>query len=98
MVFDNMREALESGLGVTDVRVAGHTLCALPAETIHYQMPVMGKVAPHPAIAVAAVLHTDDMTYAASVTAQTTNPDDPTYQRDVDLILTGFQLLPPAQT
>ena len=65
-------------------------------QTIHYQMPVMGKIAPHPAIAVAAVLHTEDATYAASATAQTMNPDDPRYQRDAETILKGFQLLPPS--
>ncbi len=98
VVFDNMLEALESDLGATDVRVTEGMLCGLPAETIHYQMPVMGNVAPHPAIAVAAVLNTDDMTYVASVTAQATDAANPTYQRDVDTMLKGFQLLPPSQT
>jgi hypothetical protein len=30
------------------------------------------------------------------VTAQTTNPDNVTYQREADLILKGFQFLPPS--
>ena len=55
VVFDNMLEALESDLGATDVRVTEGTLCGLPAETIHYQMPVMGNFAPHPAMAVASI-------------------------------------------
>jgi hypothetical protein len=76
----------------------GRTLCGLPAETIHYLMPVMGNIAPHPATAVAAVLNTDDITYVASVTAQATDAANPTYQRDVDTMLKGFQLLPPSQT
>ena len=98
VVFDNMLEGLESDLGATDVRVTEGTLCGLPAETIQYQMPVMGNIAPHPAIAVAAVLNTDDMTYVASATAQATDAANPIYQRDVDTILKGFQLLPPSQT
>jgi hypothetical protein len=61
-------------------------------------MPVVGNIAPHMSMAIAGVLHTDDMTYAASVTAQATDADNPTYQRDVDTILKGFQLLPPSQT
>jgi hypothetical protein len=93
-----MVDVLESDLGATDVRVTEGTLCGLPAETIRYQMPVMGNIAPHPAIAVAAILSTDDMTYVASVGAQATDADNPTYQRDVDTMLTGFQLLPPSQT
>ncbi|OBG18409.1 hypothetical protein A5765_04700 [Mycolicibacterium celeriflavum] len=96
LVFDNMRDALESGLGATDVRVTEGMLCALPARTFRYQMPVMGNVAPHPAVALGVVMHTNDATYAVSVTAQTMNPDDPTYQRDTEMMLTGFQLLPPS--
>jgi len=42
-----------------------------------------------------AVLHTDDKTYAATVTIQTGDGDNPTYQRDAEAILTGFQFLPP---
>ena len=98
VVFDTVRQVLESGLGATDLRETDHTLCGLPAKTLHYQTPVMGNIAPHPATAVVAVLHADGTTYAASVTAQTADPDNPTYQRDADMILTGFQLLPPSQT
>jgi hypothetical protein len=98
VVFESERESLESIAGASDLRVTEHTLCGLPAETVHFQMAAIGNVAPHPAIAVFAVLHTDDMTYAASVTVQSTDPGNPTYQRDVDMILTGFQLLPPSQT
>lgn len=43
VVFNYMLEALASDLGATDVRVTEGTLCGLPAETIHYQMPVMGN-------------------------------------------------------
>ncbi len=98
VVFDTVREALESDLGATDLSVTDHTLCGLPAQTMHYQTPVMGNIAPHPGSAIVAVLSTDGMTYAASVTAQTTDPDNPTYQRDADAILRGFQMLPPSQT
>ncbi len=98
VVFDTMRDALESDLGVTDMRVSDHMLCDLPAQTMHYQTPVMGNVAPHPGSAVVAVLHTDDTTYAVSVTIQTADPDNPVYQRDSEEILKGFQLLPPSAT
>jgi hypothetical protein len=42
------------------------------------------------------VLHTVDRTYAVSVTVQTTDPENPVYQRDSEEILKGFQLLPPS--
>jgi hypothetical protein len=94
-VFESQREALESTFGATDLRVTEHTLCGLPAETVQYETPAIGNLAPHPGTVVMAVLHTDDMTYAASVTIQTADPGDPTYQRDAEAILKGFQMLPP---
>ena len=72
-----------------------HTLCGLPAETIDYITPPIGPIAPHPAKVVCAVLQTDDATFAMTVTVQTADPDNPTYQRDAETILTGFQMLPP---
>ena len=95
-VFESQREALESMFGATDLRVIEHTLCGLPAETVHYRTPGTSNIAPHPATVVIAVLHTDDMTYAATVTVGGTDADNPTYRHDADMILTGFQLLPPA--
>ncbi|HYZ69014.1 MAG TPA: hypothetical protein VE666_14645 [Mycobacterium sp.] len=94
-VFDGQRQALESGFGATNLRVTEHTLCGLPAETVEYQTPPMGNMGPHPGTVVMAVLHTDDRTYAATVTIQTGDADDPAYQRDAETILKGFQLLPP---
>lgn len=96
VVFEGQREGLESVFGATDLRVTDHTLCGLPAQTVNYQTPEMGKVAPHPAVVVIAVLHTDDTTYATTVTVQSTDPENPTYRRDADMILKGFQLLPPS--
>jgi hypothetical protein len=94
-VFSSQRDALESTFGATDLHVTEHTLCGLPAETVEYQTPAMGNIAPHPGTVVMAVLQTDDRTYAASVTVQTGDPDNPTYQRDAETILKGFQMLPP---
>jgi hypothetical protein len=95
VVFDGERESLESIAGASDLRITEHTLCGLPAETVQFRMGAIGNVPPHPAIAVFAVLHTDDMTYATTVTMQSTDPGNPIYQRDSEMILTGFQLLPP---
>lgn len=95
VVFDSMRQALESGFGATDVGVSDQTLCGLPAQMVHYLTPPIGNIAPHPGNVIIAVLRTDHTTYAASVTIQTADPDNPTYQRDADMILNGFQMLPP---
>jgi hypothetical protein len=95
VVFEGERESLKSIAGASDLHVTEHTLCGLPAETVHFRMAAIGNVPPHPAISVFAVLRTGDTTYAASVTMQSTDPGNPTYQRDSEMILTGFQLLPP---
>lgn len=94
-VFDAQQDALESGIGATDVQADATTLCELPAETIDYTTPQLGPLPPHPARLVTAVLHTENDTYAMTLTVQSADADDPTYQRDAETILTGFQMLPP---
>ena len=95
-MFDAQQDALESAVGATNVRVSETTLCELPAETIDYITPPIGMLPPHPARVLTAVLHTDDTTYAMTMTVQSADPDNPTYQRDAETILTGFQMLPPS--
>lgn len=36
-----------------------------------------------------------DLIWVATLTVQTVKPDDPTYIKDSDEIIKGFQLLPP---
>ena len=95
-VFDAQQDALETALGATQVSVDEKTLCELPAETMEYMTPSLGILPPHPASVVTAVLHTDDMTYSMTMTVQSTDPENPTYKRDAETILTGFQMLPPS--
>lgn len=95
VAFGVQRMQLERAFGATDLRSTEHTLCGLPAETVRYQTPTLGNVAAHPATGVGAVLHSADRTYMSTVTVQTTDPEDPTYRRDAEMILSGFQMLPP---
>lgn len=95
VVFEAQRMSLEAGFGATDLQITEGMVCGLPAETVRYVTPPMGNLSPHPAIVVCVVLQTDDMTYAAAVTLQTTDVDNPIYQRDSEAILTGFQMLQP---
>ncbi|RDH74945.1 hypothetical protein DVS77_28830 [Mycolicibacterium moriokaense] len=94
-VFNAQQDALESGIGATNVRVTETTLCELPAETMDYVTPRIGTLPPHPATVLTAVMHTDGTTYATTVTLQSANPDNPTYRQDAEEILSGFQMLPP---
>ena len=95
-VFEAQRRGLESGLGATDVRTAQTTLCGLPAETVDYTIPANSGLPPHPARVLCAVLQTDDRTYAVTLTVQGAEPENPTYRRDSEAILAGFQMLSPA--
>jgi hypothetical protein len=96
VIFEMQRHALETMAGATDLHVTEHTLCGLPAETVQYQTPQTGRIDPHPATVVIAVIHVEDRTYAATLTVGSDATDNPSFQRDAEMILKGFQLLPPA--
>jgi Probable lipoprotein LpqN len=95
-VFDAQQDALEHAIGATDLAVTQTTVCELPAETIDYTTPTLGLLPPHPARVVTAVLTTEDTTYAMTMTVQSGDPDNPVYKRDAEMILSGFQMLPPS--
>jgi hypothetical protein len=95
-VFDAQHDALKSAVGATDVTITETTVCELPAETIDYTTPQLGILPPHPARVLTAVLNTEDTTFAMTMTVQSADADNPTYQRDAETILTGFQMLPPS--
>jgi hypothetical protein len=97
-VFTAQHDALETAVGATDVKITETTVCELPAETIDYTTPPLGVMPPHPARVLTAVLQTEDTTYAMTMTVQSADPDNPTYKSDAEMILTGFQLLPPSDS
>ena len=97
-VFDAQQDALETAIGATDIEITPTTVCELPAEAIDYTTPTMGFLPPHPATVVTAVLSTEDTTYAMTMTVQSGDPDNPTYKRDAETILSGFQMLPPSDS
>ena len=78
------------------MKITESTLCELPAEIIDYTTPPLGMLPPHPARVLTAVLHTEDSTYAMTMTVQSADPDNPVYKRDAETIMTGFQMLPPS--
>ncbi|WP_236950270.1 LpqN/LpqT family lipoprotein [Mycobacterium sp. MS1601] len=95
VVFESQRESLEIGFGATDLVVTEQLHCGLPAELIEYTTPPIGAVGALPARVLIAVMHTDDRTYAVTVTSQTDDPRNPQYESDTDQIIGGFQILPP---
>jgi hypothetical protein len=94
-VFDSQHAALESGAGATDVKTTSATLCDLPAEIVTYTTPPIGPIPPHPAKVLCAVLQTDERTFAATLTVQSADGSNPDFQKQSDMIFSGFQMLPP---
>ncbi|OCB49582.1 hypothetical protein A5721_33810 [Mycobacterium vulneris] len=67
------------------------TRCGQPAVVADYR--IQGR----PATALIVVAKNNDKLYAATLTVQTTQPDNPTYVKDKKTILDGFQLELPKQ-
>jgi hypothetical protein len=94
-VFEAQLDSLQQGAGATDVKVTATTVCDLPAEVVTYTTPPIGPIPPHPAKVLCAVLRTDERTFAATLTLQTADASNPDYQKEADMIFSGFQMLPP---
>jgi hypothetical protein len=94
--FEGVREGMMELLGPdAELDITRHTQCGWPAETIQYINPGFGQSGPMPATALAVVMTLEDSTHIASVNVLTKDPANPTYERDAETIITGFQVLPP---
>jgi hypothetical protein len=96
-IFDQERAALVDRLGATGLHATKTTRCGDNAELVDYDAPSMGRIPSRKirTLMVAATFGTN--TYVATVTIQSTEPDNPVYTRDTGTVLTGFQMLPPAR-
>jgi hypothetical protein len=96
---ESILEQQRSGLsqaGATDVQVDKTENCGSTAEIVNYRLPAMGSAPERPARVLLTAVPFGSNTWSATVTAQAVNADDPTYQRDLDTIFTGFQMTAPA--
>jgi len=95
--LDGVREGMMDVLGPdADVDITTRTHCGLTAERIQYINPGFGQSGPMPGTALAIAMVHDGMFYVAAVNVLTKAPDNPTYERDAEAIITGFQMLPPS--
>ena len=94
-IFDQERATLSDRLGVTNMRTTETTLCGHKAELVSYDAPAMGRTPPRKATTLIVVAEFSGNDFAATVTVQAADPDNPGYVRDAQTILSGFQLLPP---
>lgn len=98
-VFDENRSNLVAMMGAVDLSTQTNTTCGLPSETTDYTAPPMGPAPRRPIIMHAVVFESNTVsggaTYLATLTIQTADGSNPTYQRDAREIVEGFQMLPP---
>jgi Probable lipoprotein LpqN len=95
-IFDQERAALVDRLGATGLHTTKTTLCGDNAEIVDYDAPSMGRIPPRKIKTLMVAATFDANTYVATVTVQSTDPDNPVYTRDTGTVLTGFQMLPPS--
>ena len=94
-IFDQERAALIDRLGATDLHTNETTLCGDKAEIVSYDAPGMRRIPPRRIKTLMVTNAFNGNTYVATVTIQSTDPDNRAYARDTETILTGFQMLPP---
>ncbi|MGE2729374.1 LpqN/LpqT family lipoprotein [Mycolicibacterium vaccae] len=94
-VFEESRANLIRMMNAADLRSENTTTCGFPAETTTFTAPPMGPVPRRSVIMHAVVAQRGNATYLVTLTIQTSNGADPTYQRDAEQIVDGFQVLLP---
>ncbi|MCA4993107.1 hypothetical protein HWD35_00160 [Tsukamurella tyrosinosolvens] len=81
---------LRQGLKVTGLQPVAGTLCGYPSTTVTYTMPV--STPNHRSTTVAVSIPDGANLWSVTVTVQSKMPDDPTYRRDSQAILSGLQI------
>lgn len=94
-IFDQERAALVDRLGATGLQVSDTTRCGDEAELVDYDAPSMGRIPARKIKTLMVAGPFDGTTYVATVTVQSTDPDNTVYARDTGTVLAGFQMLPP---
>lgn len=96
-VFEQNRANLVRMMGAFDLTTESNSTCGYPSETTDYTAPAMGPAPERPIVMHAVVAETGRTTYLATLTIQTADDQNPTYQRDAREIVEGFQMLPPGR-
>ena len=100
-ILQAQTDQLIKKLNLTDVSSTQTKVCGAPALSSTYTTPEIklgSKIPPVPARKAASlgvVYRGSDANYVATVTVQTVKADEQTYMADSEMILKGFQILPP---
>ena len=93
-------DQLTTKLKVTDMQTKSTEVCGAKAIESSYTAPELKLgpkipvIPPRKATSLGAVYKEGDSYYVATLTVQTVKGDDPTYQKDAETILKGFQMFP----
>jgi hypothetical protein len=100
-ILQAQQDQLTKKLNLKDVATTSMTVCGAPALSSTYTTPELKlspkipAIPPRKATSLGTVYRTGDANYVVTVTVQTIKPDNPTYVKDSEEIVKGFQLLPP---
>jgi hypothetical protein len=95
------QDQLTRKLNLKEVASDETKVCGAPALSTTYTTPVLQLAPGLPSIperkatSLGTVYRTGEANYVVTITVQTIKPDDPTYVKDSQDILNGFQMLPP---
>lgn len=90
--FDRQLAGLEEMVDPADVETETGTVCGYESMTVDYLLPPMAGAPERPAKAQIIVVPNGDAAITYAITAQATTPTDPSYDRDLETILTGVQI------
>jgi len=100
-ILQAQQDQLTKKLNLKDVSTTETKVCGAPALSSSYKTPEL-KLGPNmpslperSATSLSAVYRSSDANYVATLTVQTIKPDDAAYTKDSQMIVKGFQLLPP---
>ncbi|TWS22114.1 hypothetical protein FK268_21455 [Tsukamurella sputi] len=88
--LDSQVDSLRKGLKVTGLKPVPGTLCGYPSTSVTYVMP--GSTPNHTSTTLAVSVPDGANLWSITVTVQSKMPDDATYRRDSQAILTGLQI------
>ena len=100
-ILQAQQDQLTKKLNLKNVTTTETKVCGAPALSSTYDTPELNLGPNMPSLPVrkatslATVYRASDANFVATLTVQTIKPDDPAYTKDSEMILKGFQLLPP---
>lgn len=100
-ILQAQQDQLTQKLKLKDVSTTEMKVCGAPALSSTYKTPElkfgpnMPSLPERKATSLASIYRASDANYVATLTVQAIKPDDPAYVKDSEMIVKGFQLLPP---